>query len=72
MNEGKSIPDYSGICRCCFAPIVSGHELRLRPNGLLFHRRCVELYPDNYYLKLERRRLARQLQHENLKGEKYD
>lgn len=50
------IPGYSGICRCCFNPIKSGEETRLREDGLLFHRQCVESHPGNYYVKLERRR----------------
>ena len=61
MNfEKHHVPSYSGICRCCFEPIATGQETRLRPEGLLFHSTCVEKHPDSYYIVLERRRFSRQ------------
>lgn len=47
------IEGYVGICPCCFGPIEDGTETRLRPNGRIFHAKCAERNPDNYYVRLE-------------------
>lgn len=47
--------EYAGICACCFAPVECGEEKRFRQPGRTFHAKCVEKYPDDYYVKLERR-----------------
>lgn len=51
------IEGYSGICACCFEPVLSGEEFRFLENGRTFHKRCIDLYPNTYYAKLERRRV---------------
>lgn len=50
------IEGYCGICACCFEPIENGEMVTLREGGRHFHKKCVEEYPDDYYVKLERRR----------------
>jgi hypothetical protein len=54
------IEGYAGICSCCFGPVREGEEFRfLSTKGRTFHKRCVELYPNSYYVKLEKRRAKR-------------
>lgn len=65
MDKPYVIPGYPGICRCCFNPILTGEEMRFRPNGLLFHQKCVRDYPHSHYVKLEMRRVARQKKRPN-------
>ncbi len=47
---------YSGICACCFEPIENGELFRFRENVRNFHKKCIEEHPNDYYVKLERRR----------------
>lgn len=47
--------EYAGICACCFAPVELGSEKRFREPGRTFHATCVERYPDDYYVRLERK-----------------
>ncbi len=50
---------YAGSCACCFELISHGDEVQIRKGGRMFHKKCIEAHPDNYYVKLERRNLAR-------------
>lgn len=47
--------EYAGICACCFWPVECGKEKRFREPGRTFHATCVEKYPNDYYVKLEKR-----------------
>jgi len=49
------IDGYEGICAACFSPIRSGEGMKIRKNGRNFHITCTSIYPDNYYVKLEKR-----------------
>lgn len=53
------IPGYSGICACCFGLIKDGDETHIREGSRTFHKSCVQNSPGNYYVKLEKRNLAR-------------
>lgn len=59
MESG--IPGYEGICRDCFEPVKNGEGYRFYDGGRLFHKKCVEKYPDGLYIRSERRR-AQKLQ----------
>lgn len=52
----QSIPGYAGICTCCFEPVKNGEEYRFPGSKTTFHARCVELNPNSYYIRRERRR----------------
>lgn len=52
----QMLEGYAGICAACFEPIRTGEEFRFRPGGRKFHSRCVMSKPDNYYVKLEKRK----------------
>ena len=47
------VPGYEGICRECFWPVSTGEGIRLREGGLLFHKKCVDEYPDGFYIRQE-------------------
>ena len=49
------IDGYEGICAACFSPIQKGEGMKIRENGRNFHITCTSIYPDNYYVKLEKR-----------------
>lgn len=47
------IEGYEGICAGCFEPIREGQGYKFREKGRSFHKRCVEIMPRDYYIKLE-------------------
>jgi hypothetical protein len=57
------IEGYEGICACCFNPIRDGECQKLRENGRNFHKKCIVENPYNYYVKLEKRLLNKQINH---------
>ena len=50
---------YAGICTCCFEPVKNGKEYRFPGSTTTFHARCVDLHPNSYYIRRERRRAAK-------------
>ncbi|WP_144033974.1 hypothetical protein [Sporomusa silvacetica] len=50
------IEGYAGICACCFVPVKNGEEYRFPVSKTTFHARCIEQYPNSYYIRRERRR----------------
>lgn len=51
--------DFVGVCACCLGPVLAGHETRFREPGRTFHATCVDKYPNDYYVKIERRLAAK-------------
>ncbi len=49
--------EYDGICAACFQPIRKNQVMvRFRSKGRSFHEDCVELFPKNFYVLLEKRK----------------
>ena len=47
------VEGYVGVCTGCFEPIRTGDGIKFRENGRSFHKWCVEINPNGYYIKLE-------------------
>lgn len=54
-NIGGDEVKFVGVCAICFNPVAEKNMVVLREKGRKFHRSCLEVFPESYYVRLEKR-----------------